>query len=276
MRERELRMRLITRADRPRVLEIVRTIWSGDDYVPEVFDRWVREGEFYGAEVGERLVAVGKLTMLSPTEAWLEGLRVAPRWRRRGIGRALVAFRVARAGERGAAVVRLSTGNDNAPMHRLAPALGFRALIALENWVARPADGERPRRARPLETDALWALVRRTPQRLRLIGSVGLWRWRELARGDIEAAIRRGRCLTRQGALAIVAPEEDRLRVLAHAGPPAALRDLSPALRAEAKARRARLVQIEVPRGAPLERALKMSGYRRTRWPGPTLYEKRF
>ncbi len=73
-------------SDKQGVAVAVRTLWGGHDRIPRVFDRWVthRSGPFFVAESAGRIVGMGKLTVISRGEAWLEGGRVAPRWRRRG------------------------------------------------------------------------------------------------------------------------------------------------------------------------------------------------
>jgi len=47
----DLKIRKITLKDKPRMLEIVKNIWEGNDYMPLVFDSWVKDkkGEFAGA-----------------------------------------------------------------------------------------------------------------------------------------------------------------------------------------------------------------------------------
>src|SRR6267378_8152178 len=114
-------------ADKRQVLEAVRTIWGGHDRVPAVFDRWVthRSGPFFVAESSGRVIGMGKLTVVSPTEAWLEGGRVAPRWRRKGIATALIAHRVDYARRRRFRVLRFSTASDNTPIRRAARTFGF-------------------------------------------------------------------------------------------------------------------------------------------------------
>src|SRR5512136_867221 len=82
-------VRPMTMADKPAVLKISSRIWEGNDYVPLFFDRWVEEGGFWAAELRGRLVGYGKATQLSPGEWWLEGLRVDPDCRKRGIGKEL-------------------------------------------------------------------------------------------------------------------------------------------------------------------------------------------
>ena len=118
----DLVIRRARRSDKRGVLAAVRTIWGGQDRIPNVFDSWVthRTGPFFVAESGGRVVGMGKLTVVSPTEAWLEGGRVAPRWRRKGIATALIAHRIAYARDRGFRVLRFSTASDNTPIHRAA------------------------------------------------------------------------------------------------------------------------------------------------------------
>jgi len=69
-----LNIRKMTMKDKPRMKEIVKDIWDGNDYMPLVFDSWVKDkkGEFVGAvdKKGE-LVGFEKLTMLLENDAWV-------------------------------------------------------------------------------------------------------------------------------------------------------------------------------------------------------------
>src|SRR5437879_9566612 len=153
-------MDLVIRRARPSdkrdVLAAVRTIWGGQDRIPDVFDRWVthRTGPFFVAESGGRVVGMGKLTVVSPTEAWLEGGRVAPRWRRKGIATALIAHRVAYARDRGIRLLRFSTASDNTPIHRAARHFGFTRAGALSRREAPGMPGAPPTRATPAQERA--------------------------------------------------------------------------------------------------------------------------
>jgi len=85
-------VRRMTPEDKPVILSIASRIWEGTDYLPAVFDDWVadRQGEFAAALLGGRVVGCGKLTFLTETDAWLEGLRKDPRVSERGLGLAVV------------------------------------------------------------------------------------------------------------------------------------------------------------------------------------------
>src|SRR5205823_6042736 len=140
----DLVIRRARRSDKRGVLAAVRTIWGGQDRIPDVFDSWVthRTGPFFVAESGGRIVGMGKLTVVSPTEAWLEGGRVAPRWRRKGIATALIAHRIAYARDRGFRVLRFSTASDNTPIHRAARHFGFTRVGALSRREATARPGQ--------------------------------------------------------------------------------------------------------------------------------------
>jgi len=62
------------------VLELTRTIWEGDDYVPHVWGEWLADpqGLLAVAEHQGRVLGLGKLTRLSEDDWWLEGLRTHP------------------------------------------------------------------------------------------------------------------------------------------------------------------------------------------------------
>lgn len=124
-------------------------IWEGEDYVPERFQEWLTDetGQFTVVYEGEALVAFGKLTELGPDEWWLEGLRVHPDHRGRGLARRLHDYAVALADEIGRGVLRFATSSETKATHKLAETTGFklinrrwRAEIALD----KAAKGDTP------------------------------------------------------------------------------------------------------------------------------------
>jgi GNAT superfamily N-acetyltransferase len=271
----DLVIRRARRSDKRDVLAAVRTIWGGDDYIPDVFDTWVkhRTGPFFVAESAGRVVGMGKLTAISPTEAWLEGGRVAPRWRRKGIATALIVHRIAYARKRGFRVLRFSTASGNTPIHRAAKTFGFARVAVLARYEAPANPGSPPLRATRAQTAAVLRRVGPLVQR-----GHG-WEWREITTRDVSAAIARGRVLIshgRVGAAAVLGDRyEESLRVVAIGGQPRALADLLRGLRAEA--RRRGLDDVSFYAANTTERnAARSAGYRRP-WSGEVyLFEKRF
>src|SRR5947208_7997519 len=244
----DLVIRRARRSDKRAVREAVRTIWGGQDRVPGLFDRWVtqRTGPFFVAEVGRRVVGMGKLTVISPTEAWLEGGRVAPRYRRRGIATALIAHRIAFARDRGFAVIRFSTASDNTPIHKAARRFGFRRAAHLWRHEAPALAGAVPRKATRVDAEAvrqaLGSFIQIRPS----------WEWRDLTVADVRSATERGRVFVAGdplGAAAIVGSARDprgSRPIVAIGGRGAVLRELLLSLRALAARRRLRIVSFYV------------------------------
>jgi ribosomal protein S18 acetylase RimI-like enzyme len=270
----DLVIRRARRSDKRDVLAAVRTIWGGEDRIPDVFDRWVthRTGPFFVAESAGRVVGMGKLTVVSPTEAWLEGGRVAPRSRRKGIATALIAHRIAYARDRGFRVLRFSTASDNTPIRRAAKRFGFTRIRSLSRFEARSASAALPLRATHRQARALLHRVGPLVQR----GSG--WEWREITARDVRSAIGRGHVFVSdravRAAAILAAPFDGFLIVVAVGGAVRPLTDLLLGVRAEARRRGLDDASLYVS-NAGERRAALSAGYRRS-WSGEAyLFEKR-
>ena len=270
----DLLIRRARPSDKRDVLAAVRTLWGGHDRIPDLFDAWVthRTGPFFVAESAGRVVGMGKLTLVSPTEAWLEGGRVAPRWRRKGIATALIAHRIDYARGRGFRVLRFSTSSDNTPIHRAARTFGFKRAATLSRYEAPAVRGSAPKRATAAQSAAVLKRVGPLVQR-----GQG-WEWRELTPRDVRSAIAGGRVFVsdaRVGAAAMLGdPYDGSLMVVAVGGRARPLSQLLLSLRAEAQRRALDDVSVYVS-DATLRGAARSAGYRKP-WSGETvLFEKR-
>lgn len=261
-------------SDKRDVLAAVRTIWGGQDRVPDLFESWVthRSGPFFVAESAGRVVGMGKLTVVSPDEAWLEGGRVAPRWRRKGIATILIAHRIAYARDRGFGVLRFSTSSDNTPIHRAARRFGFRRIAALSRFEAPATSGPLPARATPAQAGALVRLA--GP----LVRQGHGWEWRQITPSDARSAIARSRAFVSGpgvGAAAVLGDRyNDTLTIAAAGGRERRLADLLRGLRVEAMRRGLEDASLYVSSAAQ-RRAARAAGYRPP-WAGQAyLFEKR-
>ncbi len=239
-------MDLVIRRARPSdkrdVLAAVRTLWGGNDRIPGVFDAWVthRTGPFFVAESAGRVVGMGKLTAVTPTEAWL--------------------------------VLRFSTASDNTAIHRAAKTFGFARVASLVRHEAPAMPGSRPARATRSQERAVLRRVGRLVQR-----DYG-WEWREIRRRDVLVAIARGRVFVsgpRVSAAAVLGDRyEESLMIIAIGGRAGPLRELLFGLRAEARRRGLENASFYAANAAE-RRAARSAGYRRP-WSGETyLFEKR-
>ena len=74
--------------DRPAIERICAHTWEWGDYIPEVWDDWLAEGDrgeghALVGEVEGFVVALSKVTLQTPDQVWLEGMRVDPDCRQR-------------------------------------------------------------------------------------------------------------------------------------------------------------------------------------------------
>jgi ribosomal protein S18 acetylase RimI-like enzyme len=101
--------------DRDTVLAFCSNTWEWGDYVEHVWDDWLHNpnGRLFVATADEQPVGISHLRMLSGSEAWLEGLRVDPKYRHMGLARALNEATLVEAMRRGATLARLMTSAEN-------------------------------------------------------------------------------------------------------------------------------------------------------------------
>jgi GNAT superfamily N-acetyltransferase len=128
--------------DKTQVLAFTAHTWEFGDYIEGVFDRWLADdnGLFLVAEhrSSGHIAAIDKLTFLTPTEAWFEGLRVNPEFRMRGLATDLQHFMIEQTRARGAACVRFLTLIGNTSIHRNAYRDGFVLRNVVRYWHREP------------------------------------------------------------------------------------------------------------------------------------------
>lgn len=181
--------------------------WTTDtfhwgDYVPDRLPSWIEDPDsealVYVDEDGVPIALV-HVAMLSPTEGWMEGARVHPTQRRRGLGGALNDAGCEWAAKRGARVMRLTTETDNSAARNQVLALGYRVVA---RWVYAEYDVDpthrapAPYRLRPApgsDAEAAWLSwvasdLARVSRELMAFG----WQWRTARPEDITSAVGEG------------------------------------------------------------------------------------
>jgi GNAT superfamily N-acetyltransferase len=109
------KIRLARAEDRDAVLAFCVNTWEWGDYIEYVWDEWLHDpqGAMFVAIVDEQPVGLAHMRMVSANEAWLEGMRVDPNFRQRGLSRALSEAMMTEAMNRGATTARLATESTN-------------------------------------------------------------------------------------------------------------------------------------------------------------------
>ncbi|ERI95043.1 acetyltransferase, GNAT family [Clostridiales bacterium oral taxon 876 str. F0540] len=85
-----IELRKLTTEDYDDIVDISKSIWEGSDYLPKLFHKWVNdEGCFLGAVDTEKnkVIGVGKFSILHDNTGWLEGLRTHVDYRGKKIAR---------------------------------------------------------------------------------------------------------------------------------------------------------------------------------------------
>jgi GNAT superfamily N-acetyltransferase len=196
--------------DREAIVAFTRGTFLWGDYIDRVFDDWLAgpTGLTLVAEVQGEPVGLVRGTLLSPTEAWAQGLRVHPEHRRRRLGSALLDRVAEWAGGQAARVIRLSSEDSNAAAAALIPTVGFRPagrwlIVEKEGLQKRPVPrrnggkrapaADRLRPAPPAEADAAMISWAAGPLETAAHGLFSQhWSCRRLTLDDLAGAARRG------------------------------------------------------------------------------------
>lgn len=139
-------LRQATLADLSRIITISAQVWDGDDFVGRVIDKWLADprGAVIVAVLDGLVVGFARWVQVWPGYLWIEGLRVDPACRSRGIARAITQYLLEIARQQSADRVALSTYLDNRAAIRVIESCGFRRVAA---FVYAEAVVESPARA---------------------------------------------------------------------------------------------------------------------------------
>jgi len=149
--------------DRAAVLAFCAHTWEWGDYIEFVWDEWLHDphGALFVATVDGQPVGISRIRMLNETDAWLEGMRVDPAFRHRGLATALHNAQLVEAMKRGATSAGLITESTNTASVSLNERGFFRRVGAYVLFKATPAttpakreyDLERPQLATKADLD---------------------------------------------------------------------------------------------------------------------------
>lgn len=258
-------------ADRERVREMVAGIWEGRDYVPDVFDEWVSDpGAFFQAgEQDGQVVAIHRLRPMGEGLIYYGGLRVDPRHRRQGLGRAMLESAIEESRRLGFREARLATGVEEA--RGLFESEGFRLRLEIKFWRAsRLEGGDPPSLLKAAQAPAAF-------ERLQSSGALGAYAGLlpdpeepvDLDQAGFLRLVEKGWVRAGGGgqALAVTGPFWGSWGVLLAAGEGAAFRDMLLAIRFEADAEGVD-VRLLSPDPHPAEADLEAAGYDFRQQPG--------
>ncbi|WP_222920061.1 GNAT family N-acetyltransferase [Natrinema sp. SYSU A 869] len=192
-----IEIRRATHDDYEAVADFTSDIWPdrGGDYIPRIYHDWLEDEPGQGtktflAEIDGEAAGIVQGVMLSPDEAWFQGMRVAADYRRQGVSNRLNEATFEWAREQGATVGRVMIFSWNAASIGAARASGFEPITEFRFAHPDPdPDAEGPYAVSSGPT-AAWRHWTHSDAREHLNG-LGMapeesWAVRELTRDDIE------------------------------------------------------------------------------------------
>jgi len=267
----KVRVRPACPEDREQVLGFCGRTFEWGDYIGDVWDRWVSDpaGPLLVAVVGDQVVGTGKVTMISGSEAWLEGLRVNPDFRGHGLAQTMYEAAEMAARKRWAKVARYATFSGNSAIHHLSERFGYRRVARFIEYSAPVEAGPLPEPLRVEDAGAAEVLLAAMAG---LAASGGLyaggWHVQELRGGRLREHIVKGEAYAarREGrpvALALVSGREagQTLRLGFLGGNTAAVTKLAGQIRALAQAEGLTQVQVVLPALEAIVEAVRAAGY---------------
>lgn len=200
-----IHVREARQADREAVFEFCQHTWSWGDYIPHVWDKWLKEenGKVFVATVNGVPVGISRVTIDKPGEAWLSGARTAPKFRRRGVATAITMKCLEYAKRMGARVARLVTESDNVAAIVAVQKMGFKPVaefleMTLEKLLG--GDGGASSWAGISQSDAIWRYLQSSEVYRRAAGLYTvLYHWYSLDKRDLERFIGQGKAIIFSG-----------------------------------------------------------------------------
>jgi GNAT superfamily N-acetyltransferase len=116
--------------DKGPLMSFIKDVWGGHDYIPEVWDEWLTDpkGKMFVVEADGLPVGMNRLRFLQDGSAWVEGVRVHPAYRGKGLASMLGDNSIKLAKEKGVNVFRLTSGSHNKAAHRQIARIKFDEL----------------------------------------------------------------------------------------------------------------------------------------------------
>jgi GNAT superfamily N-acetyltransferase len=177
-------IRLLRESDREDILEIARHTWEGHDYLPYSFDTWLndRNSHTAGVEHDSHVIALANLRVIeNGRTGWMEGLRVHPDYRGKGLASLLTHHVVKIAREIPVERIRYTTAIGNEKSLHLGETVGMKRKFDLAvHWQDRIDEISWKSSLRPIEEASLEELYPQLLEAALLPYNVLIYDWKAL------------------------------------------------------------------------------------------------
>jgi len=188
-------------SDREAVFKFCEKTWSWGDYIPRVWDKWLKakNGRVFVATINGLPVGISQLSIDKPYEVWLRGARTDPDYRRIGVATAITKKCLEYAKRKGAKVARLVTESDNLAAQAVLQKLRFKPIAEFAETVTENITKEKSKNskwARENETEAIWNYLQTSETYLKAAGLYTiLFHWFSLEKQDLKRFVKQRKAI---------------------------------------------------------------------------------
>lgn len=131
------------------------------DYIPKVWDKWYEDskGKIVVGVIDDKPIAMAHYRFSDPGEVWLEGARVHPSYRKKGIATSIAFYILDEVKRVGCKVARLATSVDNIAAQKHLAKVGFNLVASYILFMTDNVSREHvsfTRKAKLDELNRLW------------------------------------------------------------------------------------------------------------------------
>ena len=181
----------VTNYEKKRVLEFCKNTFSWGDYIDDVWDHWIKEGNFLVIREDDLPVAICHAAIIKKKQVWIEGIRVHEKYRKKGFASKLVAEceRIGKQNECNTSLMLVESSNKKSL--ELAKKLSY---VIFETWNLYNLE---PKKIKSIPNVQFANYKEKTPS---MIFSpnflyVDSWRWIPLDAPTIKSLIRNSRII---------------------------------------------------------------------------------
>ncbi len=195
-------------SDRKAVFKFCKKTWSWGDYIPEVWDKWLKDknGRAFVATINGVPVGITHISIDKPHEVWLRGARTDPNYRRMGVATAITKKCLKYAKQKGAKTARLSTESDNIPAQAVIQKLGFKPtaeFVEMKTKNITKENSKNSKWAKENQTNEAWNYLQTSETYHKAAGLYTiLFQWFSLEKQDLKRFIKQHQAILHTNAKA--------------------------------------------------------------------------
>ena len=172
-------------SDKQVVLDFCQNTFSWGDYISDVWDSWISQGNLFVIVEGDVTIGLCHLIFTDNRQAWIEGIRIHPNYRRKGYGRKIISHCESIA--KSIPTLRMIIESENTPSINLAQSMGYHIEDKWRLYALLP------------KKETCSVII--SPELKQVSGLVSSntyadsWKWLPLEKSDLEELIKQKRIL---------------------------------------------------------------------------------